>query len=77
MSKVMGILSNFGLFTMLTHQIWSCQVTQDANLENFEFVLILRLILRKVKISNGKMLYFKSYQPKTSREGGGGKHQCL
>ena len=36
------------LFTMPTHQIWLCHVTQDANFENFYFVLILDLILGKV-----------------------------
>ena len=34
-------------FTMPAHQIWSCHVTQDADFENFYFVLILYLILRK------------------------------
>ena len=36
------------LFTVPTHQIWSCHVTQDAEFEIFCFVLILYLILRKV-----------------------------
>ena len=58
------------LFTMPAHQIWSCHVTQDANLENF--FLILHLILGKVtKISSGKALYFRRYQLKHHRGGGG------
>ena len=36
------------LLTIPAHQIWSCHVTQDANLENHLFVLILHLILGKV-----------------------------
>ena len=37
MSKVMGILANFGFLTIPAHQIWSCHVTQDANFENLLF----------------------------------------
>ena len=49
-SIVMDIFVKFCcfLFTMPAHQIWSCQVTQDAKFEVFYFVLILYLILRKV-----------------------------
>ena len=36
------------LFTMPAYQIWSCQVTRDANFEIFYFILILHLILGKV-----------------------------
>ena len=35
-------------FTMPAHQIWSCQVTQDANFKIFYFFLILHSILGKV-----------------------------
>ena len=35
MSKVMGIYVK--LFTMTTHQIWSCHVTLDTNVEIFYF----------------------------------------
>ena len=56
---------------MPAHQIWSCHVTQDANLKIFYFVLILHLMFGKVtKISSGKALYFRSYQQKTSPGGG-------
>ena len=69
MSKVMGILSNFGTFTMLAHQIWSSHVTQDANFEK-SFVLVLHLILGKVtefpveKLSSSEV----SYQQENSLE---------
>ena len=36
------------IFMMPTHQIWSCHVTQDADFENFLFVLVLYFILGKV-----------------------------
>ena len=73
MSKVMGIFCQILAFlTMPAHQIWSCHVPQEANFENFHFVLILHLILGSHKYSSGKAPYFKSYQPKTSRGGGGG-----
>ena len=55
---------------MPAHQIWSCQVAQDANFKNFYFVLILHLILgipKSHKISSGKALYFRNNHPKTSR----------
>ena len=45
MSKVMGILSNFSIFSMPTDQIWSCHVTQDVNFELCYFFVILHLIL--------------------------------
>ena len=61
------------LFTMPTYQIWSCHVPQDANFENFLFCLNSTFNIRKShKISSGKALYFRSYQPKTSPGGGGG-----
>ena len=60
-------------FTIPAHQIWSCHVTQEANFETFYFALFLHLTFRKShKSSSGKALYFKSYQPKTSR--GRGNH---
>ena len=47
---------------------------QDANFENFLFCPNSTFNIRKShNISSGKALYFRSYQPKTSR-GGGGKH---
>ena len=65
--------------TMPAHQIWSCHVTQEANFENFLFCPSSTFNIRKShKISGGKALYFRSYQPKTSRGGGGGEPpQCL
>ena len=57
--------------TMPAHQIWSCHVTQEANFEKFLFCPSSTFNIRKShKISGGKALYFRSYQPKTSRGGG-------
>ena len=57
-------------FTIPTHQIWSCPVTQaskQANFENFPFDPNFTFNIRKNhKISSGKALYFRSYQPKTT-----------
>ena len=62
------------LFTMPAHQIWSCQVTQDAKFEIIYFVLILYVILRKVtKFLVERLFTFRSYQPKTSRQPRGGR----
>ena len=62
------------LFTMPAHQIWSCQVTQDAKLGIFYFVLILYLILRKVtKFLVERLFTFRSYQPKLAHGGPGGR----
>ena len=56
------------LFMMTAHQIWSCHVTQDANFEIFLFCPNSKLnIWKRQKISSGKALYFRSYQPKTSQ----------
>ena len=55
---------------MPAHQIWSCHVTQEANLENVLFCPNSTFNIGKShKMSSGKPLYFRSYQPKTSREG--------
>ena len=63
-----AFLSNFGFFTMPAHQIWSCHVTQEANFEKFLLCPNFTFNIRKShKISSGKALYFRSYQPKTSR----------
>ena len=44
------------LFTIPTHQIWSCHVTQDANFENFLFCPNSTFNIRKSrKISSGKL----------------------
>ena len=61
-------------FTMRTHEIWSCHVTQVATFENFKLWPNFALTCRKShQISSRKVLYFRSYQPKTSG-GGGGKY---
>ena len=56
-------------------QIWTCHVTQEANLEkNLFFPNSAFNIRKRYKISSRKALYFRSYQPKTSQGGGVGKH---
>ena len=59
------------LFTMLTHQIWSCHVNQVANFGNFQLWPNSALNNRK-KSQNpgGNLLYFRSCQPKISPGGG-------
>ena len=60
-------------FTMPTHQIWSCHVTKVANFENFKVWPNSTLTFKKShQIASGKVLYFRGYQPKTSK--GCGKH---
>ena len=52
-------------FTMPTHQIWSCQVTQDPNLENILFCPNSVFNIRKShKISSRKAINFRNYQKK-------------
>ena len=59
-------------FTMPAHQIWSYHVTQEANLEKVLFCPSSTFNIKKRhKISSGRALYFRSYQPKTSPGGGG------
>ena len=74
MSKVTGIVVNFWhFFTMPALQILSCHVTQEANFKKNLFFLNSAFNIRKgYKIISRKALYFRSYQPKTSRGGGGG-----
>ena len=43
MSKVMGILSNFGLLYMPAHQIWSCHVTMKQILKSSKTFLVQEL----------------------------------
>ena len=58
-------------FTMPAIKIWPCHVTQEANFEKFLFFPNSAFNIRKsYKISSRKALYFRSYQPKTSRRGG-------
>ena len=61
-------------FTMPTLQIWPCHVTQEANFKKILFFPNFAFNIGKnCKISSTKALYFRSYQPKTSRGGGGWK----
>ena len=61
----MGI---FVFFMMPAHQIWSCHVTQEANFEKFLFFPNSAFNIRKsYEISSRKAIFFRSYQPKTSR----------
>ena len=56
------------IFTMPAPQIWPCHVTQEANFEKNLFFPNSAFNIRKsYKISSRKALYFRSYQPKTSR----------
>ena len=73
MSKVMDIYVKFWHFFMMPAlQIWPCHVTQEANLEKILLFPNSAFNIRKsCKIFSRKALYFRSYQPKTSR---GGKH---
>ena len=54
-------------FTMPAHQIWSCHVTQEANLENFLFCPNSTLNIRKVtkflveKLSNSEVISQKPH----------------
>ena len=58
---------------MPAHQIWSGQVTQEANLKKFLFCPTSTFnIMKSHKISGGKALYFRSYPEKPHRGGGGG-----
>ena len=60
-------------FTMPALQIWTCHVTQEANFEKILLFPNSAFNIRKsCKICSRKALYFRSYQPKTSRGGGGG-----
>ena len=42
-------------FTMIIHQIWSCHVTLDANLEKFLFFAKFKLIFMKSYQILGKL----------------------
>ena len=54
--------------TISTHQMCSCQVTHVANFENFYVWPNSAFIFRKShNIFNGKVLYFRRNEPKTSR----------
>ena len=63
---------------MPAHQIWSHHVTQEANFEIFLFCPNSTFNIRKShKISGGKALYFRSYQPKNLTGGWKTPPQCL
>ena len=64
--KLWVFMSNFGIFTMPTPQLWPCHVNQEANFEKLLFYSAFN-IRKSYKISGRKALYFRSYQPKTSR----------
>ena len=70
--KSYGHLCQFlAFFTMPALQIWTCHVTQEANFEEILFFANSVFNIRKsYKISSRKTLYFRSYQPKTSRRDG-------
>ena len=54
--KLWAFLSDFGIFTMPTHQIWSYHVTQEANFENFLLCPNSAFNIRKTrKLSSGKL----------------------
>ena len=56
------------IFRMPALQIWPCHVTQGANFEKILPLLNSAFNIRKsYKITSRKALYFRSYQPKTSR----------
>ena len=69
--KLWAFVSNFGLFTMSTHQIWSCHVTQVKNFENLHFISgkVTKFLVEKFSIS--EVMRRKLHDR-------GGKHsQCL
>ena len=56
---------------MPAHQIWSCHVTQEANLVTFLFFPHSTFNIGiSHKISSGKALHFNSCQPKNLTGGG-------
>ena len=77
--KSYGQLYQFlACFTMHALQIWPCHVTQEANFETILFFPNSAFNSRKrYKISSIKALYFRSYQPKTSRGGWKTPPQCF
>ena len=72
--KSYGHLCQFlAFFTMPALQIWPCHVIQEANFVKILFFPNSAFNIRtSYKISNGKALYFRRYQAKTSR--GSEKH---
>ena len=69
--KSYGHLSQIlAFFTMSALQIWPCHVIQEVNFEKVLFFPNSAFnIGNSCKISSRKALYFRSYQPKTSRGG--------
>ena len=59
-------------FTILTHQIWSCYVTQEKITKMFYLVLILHLILRKVAKFLVRKLFTSEVISQKPHWGGGG-----
>ena len=61
-------MSILGIFTMPALQIWLYHVIQEANFEKMLFFPNSAFSVGKsYVISSRKALYFRSYQPKTSR----------
>ena len=68
--KLWTFCQTLALLTMPAHQVWSYDVTQDANFQNVLFCPNSTLNIRKShKISSGKALYFRSYQQKPQSAG--------
>ena len=64
-ATVSRVTGHFCHILAFFHQIWSCQVTQNANFEKFLFCPNSILNIGKShKISSGKAFYYRSYQPK-------------
>ena len=67
--KSYGLLCQIlAFFTTPAPQIWPCHVTQEAQFEKIIVFPNSAFNIRKsYKISGREALYFRSYQPKTSR----------
>ena len=67
--KLLALLSNIGIFYHACSPNIVISRDQEANFPFFLFCLNSTFNIRKShQISGGKALYFRSYQPKTSRE---------
>ena len=67
MSKVMGIYVNF--YDALSPNMAMSRDPRSKFRKNLFFPNSAFNIRKSCKVSNGKALYFRSYQPKTSRGG--------
>ena len=80
MSKLWAFMSNFGIF--FDARSANMAMSHDPRSKfrkNFIFPNSASNLRKCYKISSRKALYFRSYQPKTSRGGGGEGHpaQCF